>query len=130
MTGWARIALGMVLLALPLGSAGAAAQRGGTLVYAVIGDPPTYDCHAANSFQALHFLAPHYSLLVKFDPANHPAVIGDLAEGWTVSDDGLTYRFTLLPGIRFHDGSALGARDVKASFDRLRDPPPGVVSAR
>src|SRR5258706_6990855 len=108
------VAIAAFLIAL--GSAAALAQapqRGGALVFAVIGDPPTYDCHAANSFQALHFLEPHYSLLVKFDPAAHPAVIGDLAASWESAPDGLGWAFKLHPNIRFHDGSALTARDVK-----------------
>lgn len=43
-----------------------------------------------------------------------------LAERWTVTDDGLHYRFVLRPGVRFHDGSALTAADVQASLDRAR----------
>ncbi|MFX8968936.1 ABC transporter substrate-binding protein, partial [Acinetobacter baumannii] len=44
--------------------------------------------------------------------------------------DGLTYTFKVRDGVRFLDGSALSSRDVKATFDRLRAPPPGVVSIR
>jgi ABC-type transport system substrate-binding protein len=43
-------------------------SKGGTLVYAVLGEPPTIDCHAASSFATLHDVAPHYSVLVKLDP--------------------------------------------------------------
>ncbi len=105
-------------------------QRGGTLTFAVIGEPPNYDCHANFSFAAIHFLAPHYSLLVKFDPARFPEIAGDAAESWTVSPDGRTYTFRLRENIRFHDGSPLTSRDVKASFDRVREPPQGVNSLR
>lgn len=45
-------------------------------------------------------------------------VLPDLAESWTVSEDGLTYVFTLREGVTFHDGSAFDAEDVKFSFDR------------
>jgi len=45
-----------------------------------------------------------------------------LAESWTVSEDGLTYTFTLRAGVTFTDGSALDAADVKYSFDRLSNP--------
>lgn len=41
-----------------------------------------------------------------------------LAASWTVSDDGLVWRFTLRPAA-FHDGSKLDAAAAKASFDRL-----------
>lgn len=103
---------------------------GGTLNFAVVAGPPTYDLHAANSFSVIHYLAPHYSTLLTFDWANYPDIEGDLAEDWSVSDDGLTYTFKLRDGITFHDGTPLTSADVKASYDRLRNPPEGVVSVR
>ncbi len=39
----------------------------------------------------------------------------------TVSDDRLTYTFTLRPGLKFHDGSAVTTRDVVASLKRWMD---------
>jgi peptide/nickel transport system substrate-binding protein len=105
-------------------------RKGGTLVYAVLGDPPTIDCHAAASFATLHYVAPHYSLLVKLDPTDSSRVVGDLAESWTQSDDKLTYTFKLKPGVKFHDDTPLTSADVKASWDRIRSPPQGVVSVR
>ncbi len=50
------------------------------------------------------------------------AIAGRLALRWTVSPDGLTYTFTLRPGVTFHDGQKMTSADVKASFDRRRDP--------
>ena len=55
---------------------------------------------------------------------------GDLAERWTVSDDGLTYTFTIRKGVKFHDGSPVTAKDVKASYDKIVFPPEGVASTR
>ena len=43
-----------------------------------------------------------------------------LAESWQVSDDGLTYSFTLRAGVKFHDGTDLEASDVVFSLDRAR----------
>jgi peptide/nickel transport system substrate-binding protein len=48
------------------------------------------------------------------------AVLPSLAESWTVSDDGLTYTFTLQDGVTFHDGTALDAGDVVFTLDRAR----------
>src|SRR5215813_6892556 len=45
-----------------------------------------------------------------------------LATRWTPSRDGLTWSFTLRDNVRFHDGTALTAAEVVASFDRqLKD---------
>src|SRR5215470_13217546 len=88
---------------------------------------------------AVHFsLAPTF-----FDPAETPGLItpflvlyalhdalvkpmpgkpqaGSLAESWSVSADGLTYEFVLRQGVRFHNGDAVTADDVKFSFERYR----------
>jgi peptide/nickel transport system substrate-binding protein len=107
-----------------------APKAGGTLNFSVVAEPPNYDCHASTTFALIHPVAPHYSTLLKFDTAQYPKVIGDLAKSWEVSADGLTYTFRLHEGVTFHDGSALTAADVKASYDRIVNPPAGVVSAR
>ncbi len=123
-------------LLLALVGAGAHAQtapetpkRGGTLRYAVVADAPTYDCHAANTFAVIHYVAPHYSTLIRIDPDRYPNVTGDLAERWDVKDNQV-FTFHLHPGVKFHDGTPLTSADVKASLDRIRQPPPGVVSVR
>ncbi len=119
--------------ALPATFAGAAdlePRRGGVLVFAVDAEPLNYDCHANVSFAFLDPVAPHYSTLLKFDTANYPQVVGDLAESWTVSSDKLTYSFKLRSGVMFHDGTTLTAADVKASYQRIARPPAGVLSAR
>jgi peptide/nickel transport system substrate-binding protein len=53
-----------------------------------------------------------------------------VATEWKISPDALTYTFKLRPGIRFHDGSPLTAADVKATYDKIIWPPPGVRSIR
>jgi peptide/nickel transport system substrate-binding protein len=46
-----------------------------------------------------------------------------LAESWTVSDDGKTYRFVLRDGITFHNGAPLTSAEVKWSWSRLQATP-------
>jgi len=120
----------IAFLGQPLSVAQAQPVRGGTLEFAVDSELGNYDCHANISFAFLHPVAPHYSTLLKFDVANFPRVVGDLADSWTVSPDGLTYTFKLHPGVLFHDGSRMTSEDVKASYERIVNPPKGVVSAR
>ena len=38
----------------------------------------------------IHPIAPHYSTLLRFDPHNYPKIVGDVAESWSFSKDGLT----------------------------------------
>ena len=105
-------------------------EYGGILTYAVGSTPPTLDAHREATFAVIHPVSPHYSFLLRFDPANYPKVEGDLAESWTVSPDHKTYTFKIRDGVKFHDGSILTARDVKASYDKIVFPPPGMPSPR
>ncbi|MFA7665941.1 MAG: ABC transporter substrate-binding protein [Burkholderiaceae bacterium] len=105
-------------------------KSGGTLSFAVSAEPPNYDCHAQSSFAFIHPVRPHYSTLLKFDGPNYPQVTGDLAESWTISPDGLTFTFKLRKGVKFHDGSAFTSEDIRATYDRLRNPSEGVRSLR
>lgn len=43
-----------------------------------------------------------------------------LAESWSVDPDGKVYTFHLRRGVKFHDGEALDASDVKFSFERAK----------
>src|SRR5438067_3722898 len=114
----------------PLSSAEVAPKRGGTLEFASTVEPGNYDCHGNTSFAFLHPVAPHYSMLLKFDSANYPQIVGDLAQSWSVSPDRQTYIFKLRPNVLFHDGSRLSSADVKASYQRIVHPPTGVISSR
>jgi peptide/nickel transport system substrate-binding protein len=80
----------------------------------------------------LHPLAPSYNTLLRTDPTDKTGTkfVGDLAESWTVSSDKRTFTFKLRRGVKFHDGSLLTSADVKASYDHIIFPPPGVVSSR
>lgn len=123
-----------VLLAALAGSARAQTppRYGGELVFVVPLDPPGYDAHQEETFALIHPAAPHYNTLLRVDPFDRTGtkIIGDLAESWTVSKDFRTYTFKIRKGVRFHDGSELTARDVKASYDKIIAPPAGVKSLR
>jgi len=105
-------------------------QPGGELTFAVAAEPPSFDGHRETTFAMIHPVAPHYSLLLKFDPDTYPKIVGDLAESWTISRDGVTYTFKIRDGVKWHDGSLLTAKDIKATYDKIAFPPPGVVSVR
>src|ERR1700752_5425838 len=89
-------------------------KRGGTLQFAISAETPHYDCHGSVTSATLHFAAPFYSTLLRFNLPKFPEVEGDLAQSWTVAPDLLTYTFKLHPGVKFHDGSTLTSADAKA----------------
>ncbi len=125
--------VGLILLwcaGVEVSSAQEKPQYGGIFVYALSQEPPSYDGHREETIGLTHTVSPHYSLLLKFDPQNFPKVVGDLAESWSISADHKTYTFKIRKGVKFHDGSLLTARDIKASYDKIIFPPPGVASIR
>ncbi len=60
-----------------------------------------------------------YDYLVDVDAENQ--IVPRIATEWNLSDDGLTYTFTLAEGVTFHDGAELTAQDVVYTFNRLRN---------
>jgi len=120
---------------LALGACGAAhaqtPKAGGILKFAVVAEPPSIDCHVVNTFAFIHPARAHYSTLLAFKGSYADLrIVGDLATGWEVAPDGLSYTFKLRDNVKFHDGSQLTSEDVKASYERIIDPPAGVVSLR
>lgn len=61
-----------------------------------------------------------FSSLVQFDEDLN--IVPDLAEGWDVSKDGLTYTFHLRDGLKFHNDDPLTANDFVYTFNRTQDP--------
>lgn len=55
------------------------------------------------------------------DVASDNSLVPNLAESWTISEDGLTYVLKLREGVTFHDGSAFGPADVVFTFNRLKE---------
>jgi peptide/nickel transport system substrate-binding protein len=123
------------VLVVGLAAPGIAAEKpryGGELVFPVPSEPPSYDGHREETFGLIHPFAPFYNTLLRVDP-NDPSgtkPVPSLAESWTIADGGLTYTFKLRRGVKFHDGSDMTSRDVKATYDKIIFPPAGVGSTR
>src|SRR3989449_8045247 len=105
-------------------------RRGGVLKWGGLANSTLYDLHQTGTIANMGPQAPMYDLLVQVDPVHWDKVIPDLAKSWTISEDGLTYTFSLREGVKFHDGAPLTAEDVVASFNHIIFPPPGVLSPR
>jgi peptide/nickel transport system substrate-binding protein len=120
------------LAAFPFAVGAQSPRYGGELVFPVPSEPPSYDGHREETFGLIHPFAPFYNTLLRVDPNDKSGTkpYPSLAESWSASQDGKTYTFKLRKGIKFHDGSDLTSRDVKASYDKIIFPPPGVGSSR
>lgn len=94
------------------------------LSVAVSTEPPGLD-PTTNAAGVIRLLLHHnlYECLVQVNAQGelHP----QLASSWEISEDGLQYTFLLREGVRFHNGDALDARAVVASFERSMDPATG-----
>lgn len=62
-----------------------------------------------------------YETLVTFPDEDASSIEPMLAESWEVSEDGLTYTFTLREGAEFASGNPITADDVVFSFNRLKN---------
>ena len=108
----------------------ASPKRGGVLRWGGLANSTLYDLHQTGTIANMGPQAPMYDLLVQVDPVHWDKVIPDIAQRWTISEDGLTYTFYLREGVKFHDGAPLTAEDVVASFNHIIFPPAGVLSPR
>ena len=77
---------------------------------------PAFTTGALEAEYVVHLFAGLTSLNDKLE------VVPDLAEKWSVSNDGRVYTFSIRRGAKFHDGRAITAADVKFSLERAADP--------
>src|SRR5215217_2261306 len=97
-------------------------KTGGTLNYGFgISQIPNLDPAKVNLGAVAGGILPLiFSSLVQFDA--QLGLIPDLAENWTVSEDGLVYTFTLRDGLTFQNGDPLKAKDIIFTYERAIDP--------
>ena len=120
------------LLAVTLLAAGAGApsqgqtpKRGGILTSLIIEDPPGLNIHEAATTSTLWPMVSCYSNLVIFDQLKPretvDSIVGDLAERWSWQNNYRHLVFFLRKGVKWHDGQPFTARDVKYTFDVVRE---------
>lgn len=105
----------------------AAATNSGGMLRVAWEIPVQLDPAFASSDSEISILNAVYDYLVDIDTSSN--IQPRLATDWTMSEDGLTYTFTLTEGVTFHDGAPLTAEDVVWTFNRLRDPELGSPTA-
>lgn len=110
-----------LLLAAAMLSAGPARAGGEVLRVASWEPVSSFDPDSAKDIEGVSARDALYEGLVAYAPGG-TAIVPRLAERWTVTQDKLTYTFTLRRGVKFHDGTEMTSADVKASFARHMKP--------
>ena len=102
-------------------------RRGGELIAAQGAEPDRLDPHLTSAYASFQVLENVYDTLVQPGPdlQMEPA----LAESWEISDDNLTWTFTLRDDVVFHNGRAFTADDVVYSYNRIMDPDVGAANS-
>ncbi len=111
----------MALAAVALMAAAGRAEAKDTLTLGMVLEPPHLDptAGAASAIRELTY-ANIYEGLTRIDRQGQ--VQPGLAEGWTISPDGLTYTFKLIGGVKFHDGTPFDCSVVTFSYGRAMAP--------
>jgi peptide/nickel transport system substrate-binding protein len=102
-----------------------APKRGGILNAMLGEDPPGFSIHEVATISGLWPVMPCYSNLVLFDQLKAyetvETVLPELAEKWSWQDNYRNLVFFLRRGVKWHDGHPFTSRDVKYTFDVVRE---------
>src|SRR5215472_9045335 len=120
-----RLVLTVLLLAV-LPAWGQTPKHGGILNAMQAEDLPAgFSIHETSTILGLWPSMPCYSNLVLFDPFNPresaDTVRPELAEKWSWQDDYRNLVFFLKKNVRWHDGQPFTSKDVKYTFDTVRE---------
>lgn len=114
-----RLLTGLLLVLMVGSTVGVAAQEptpGGDLVFVRGRDIASLDPIPVGDTDTIYSLNHIFETLYIADVDGTP--IPHLATGFEVSDDQLSWTFTLREGVKFHDGTDLDSEDVKFSIER------------
>ena len=85
-------------------------------------DPPTLDPALVTDGTSYDIVIELFSGLVKLTGDSEEPIAMDLAESYSVSNAGKTYKFILREDLKFNDGSPVTASDFKWSWERAAAP--------
>lgn len=97
-----------------------AAARGGTYAEALLGPIDTLDPLYASSNAELAASRLMFSSLFNYDETGH--LHGDLAQSMSVDKTGRVYTVKLRPGVMWHDGELLTAKDIAFTVNLIKNP--------
>src|SRR3989442_372890 len=124
--GWLSLVVLVVLAGPP--TLGQPPKYGGGLTLRLREDlPQGFAIHETATISTMWPAMPCCSNLVLFDPLKTThrmdAIVGELAERWSWEDNDRSLVFFLRTGARWHDGTPVSSKDVKFTFDLVRETP-------
>jgi len=96
-------------------------KQGGSMTVTYKDDVSTLDPAIGYDWQNWSMIKSLFDGLMDYEPGT-TNLKKDLAEDYTISEDGKTFTFTLRKGVKFHNGREMTAEDVKYSIDRVVNP--------
>src|SRR5215213_1165421 len=119
------MAAAVVLMAASGAVTPAEAQKaGGTLQMSHFDSPASMSLHEEATAAALRPIMGVFNNLVMYKQdvpqASLQSVVPDLGESWSWNEDGKDLTFKLRQGVKWHDGKAFTAKDVKCTFELLQ----------
>jgi peptide/nickel transport system substrate-binding protein len=114
------LALAVAATLTPIDAAQAQAKGRNAVTLAMVLEPNGMDPTIAPAAAIGEIV--HYNVLEGLTKINVDGRVTPLlAESWSMEPDGKSYTFKLKKGVKFHDGEAFDASDVKFSFERAKD---------
>jgi peptide/nickel transport system substrate-binding protein len=114
---------GALLITISGGGTAAAQKPGGVLRIPIFDNPATMSIHEESAIAAERAMMAVFNNLVVFDqhvPQNSmQSIVPDLATGWSWNEDRTALTLPLRQGVKWHDGKAFTAGDVKCTWDML-----------
>ena len=96
--------------------------------------PQGFAVHETSTYSTSFPSLPCFNNLVFFDPAkpteSMDTIVGDLAERWSWQDNYKNLVFFLRKDVKWHDGKPFTSKDVKFTFDMLREAPDAPAKLR
>jgi peptide/nickel transport system substrate-binding protein len=119
----AAIVLGLIwsLIVTSCASSPSAREEETEFIFAQAADATKMDPADVTDGESIRVCSQLYDGLVKFSPGT-TSVEPNLATGWTTSEDGLVWEFTLREDVKFHDGTPFNADAVVYNVERQFDP--------
>jgi peptide/nickel transport system substrate-binding protein len=119
---------GSALVVRPAESQGPAPKAGGSLNIMLREDlSQGFAIHETSTISTVFPASPCFNNLVYFDPLKRQesaeTIIGELAEKWSWQDNYRNLVFLLRRDVKWHDGKPFTSKDVKFTFDMVREAP-------